>query len=384
MEYIYFDLIDTAILCHLDIKDSTLGNDEVQARCPFCEDYKYRMYLSRQSERPVFWCHNCGTGGNAVTLYARFNPYGLNLSTKEAYELLLQEPSVRRTPATMSESSSRNASLRVLSERSNIYLELLSMLKLEKAHYINLHNRGLSDDIIKGNMYRSIPTDYQLRMRVMNHLAKKFDLFGMPGFYTDSSQRWQMANCQHSGILIPVCTKDNEIQGLQIRLDNAPPKVSYDRNGNKIIKAGDRFRWLSTGGESNGKPYYQNGTGISSFIHVVGDLRSDTVHLTEGPLKSDIASFLSEGELFVGLTGVQNTRYLADVIRQLHPKRIIECIDMDVRTNPLVQRAQSKIRSICMPLCEEYRAFTWPIEQKGIDDWLLFEKLKREHGLTQT
>ena len=52
---------------------------------------------------------------------------------------------------------------------------------------------------------------------------------------------------------------------------------------------------------------------------------------------------------------------------------------MDCRTNPHVQRAQAKIRAICTPLCEEYRLFTWPAEQKGIDDWLLFEKLKREH-----
>ena len=100
-------------------------------------------------------------------------------------------------------------------------------------------------------------------------------------------------------------------------------------------------------------------------------------------MKADIASYLSEGELFIGLTGVQNVRYLAEVVRKLHPERIVECIDMDVRTNPHVQRAQSKIRAICMPLCREYRTFTWPIEQKGIDDWLLFEKLKREHGLIQ-
>ena len=100
-------------------------------------------------------------------------------------------------------------------------------------------------------------------------------------------------------------------------------------------------------------------------------------------MKADIASYLSDGELFLGLTGVQNVRYLASVVKELKPRRIIECIDMDVRTNPNVQKAQSKIRSICMPLCEEYRTFTWPQEQKGIDDWLLFEKLKREHGLAQ-
>ena len=112
---------------------------------------------------------------------------------------------------------------------------------------------------------------------------------------------------------------------------------------------------------------------------MVGDLSCDTLHITEGAMKADIASFLSGGELFIGLPGVQNTRYLEDVVRQLKPKRILECVDMDCRTNPHVQRAQAKIRAICTPLCEEYRLFTWPVEQKGIDDYLLFEKLKREH-----
>lgn len=169
---------------------------------------------------------------------------------------------------------------------------------------------------------------------------------------------------------------NNQIQGLQIRFDDPPPKIIEKSDGTKIKKSGERFRWFSTGGE-----YYENGTGISSYIHVVGDIKCDTLHLTEGPMKADIASYLAGGELFIGLTGVQNVRYLAEVVRALHPKRIVECIDMDVRTNPHVQRAQSKIRSICMPLCEDYRTFTWPKEQKGIDDWLLFEKLKRERGL---
>lgn len=378
-DYIYFDVVDTAVLCNLDIKQSTLSNIEVQAKCPFCGDYKYRMYLSHREDSPTFWCHNCGTGGNAVTLYAQFNPHGIPMTTGEAYIALLDEPSVRRTPMPV-KSTSHTDELRPLHERSQIYLDFLSVLELEEKHLANLRSRGLSDEMINGNMYRSIPTDAVKRRRVMDYLSAKYDLTGMPGFYTVNN-RWQMANCKYSGILIPVCDKDNQVQGLQIRLDNPPPKISYDNNGNRVVKNGDRFRWLSTGGESHGKRFYENGTGISSFIHVVGDLSCDTVHLTEGPLKSDIASYLSDGELFVGLTGVQNTRYLADVIKQLKPRRIIECIDMDVRTNPQVQRAQAKIRSICMPLCKDYRTFTWPIEQKGIDDYLLFEKLKREHGL---
>ena len=39
-KYVYIDVVDTALLCGLDIKHGTLGNNEVQARCPYCGDYK--------------------------------------------------------------------------------------------------------------------------------------------------------------------------------------------------------------------------------------------------------------------------------------------------------------------------------------------------------
>ena len=377
--FVTFDVVDTALLCGLDIKPSTLNAKEVQARCPYCGDYKYRMYLSHTPDNATFWCHNCGTGGNAITLYADFNPEGQRLTNAEAYRELQQQPNVRCDTVMYTAAPDPTDLIRPLSERSEIYLRFLSLLGLEDRHYANLSRRGLSDEIIRGNMYRSIPTAPTKQRQVMCRLSQQFDLTGVPGFYTGQNNEWCMANCRHSGFFIPVCNKDNQVQGLQIRLDEPPPKYVVNPDGSKTKKKGDRFRWFSTGGN-----YYPNGTGISSYIHVVGDTRCDTLHLTEGPLKSDIASYLSDGELFVGLTGVQNVRYLAQVVSELKPKRIVECIDMDVRSNPHVQRAQSKIRAICMPLCQEYRPFTWPVEQKGIDDFLLFEKLKRESGLNAT
>ena len=44
----------------------------------------------------MFYCHNCGTGGNAVTLYSSFNPNGVTLKNYESYKALLNEPSVWR------------------------------------------------------------------------------------------------------------------------------------------------------------------------------------------------------------------------------------------------------------------------------------------------
>ena len=367
--YITFDLIDTAELCGLDIKGRTLAKEEVEARCPYCNDHRYRMYLNRITH--MFFCQNCGTGGNAVTLYADCNPKGIRLTNYESYKALSAEPSVRQYDVPVIESCDEPP-IRELSERSEIYLEFLKLLRLEKDHLTNLLNRGLSTEIINGNMYKSFPTDKTERQWICDNLAARYDLTDVPGFYR-SGGRWSIIGLK-SGILIPICSKDNLIQGLQIRFDNPPVKRITAADGKVTEKVGGRFRWLSTGG--NG---FTDGTGITSYIHVTGDVSSDTLYLTEGGMKADIASYLSGGRLFIGLTGVQNVRYLKEIVTSLHPKRIVECLDMDVRTNPQVQRAQSKIQAICTPLCEEYRRFFWPKEQKGIDDYMLFMKLKKEH-----
>ena len=49
----------------------------------------------------------------------------------------------------------------------------------------------------------------------------------------------------------------------------------------------------------------------------------------------------------------------------MSPKKIVEAVDMDVRSNPQVQKAQVKIQAICAPLCETYKRLFWPIDQKG-------------------
>ena len=340
--YINFDLVDTAELCGINIKRSTLTNDEVEARCPYCCDHRYRMYLNRLTN--MFYCHNCGTGGNAVTLYSSFNPKGVCLKNYESYNALLNEPSVRRHDVPVEPEKSK-IQIREIRERNEIYTGLLKLLRLEKEHFTNLLNRGL---------------------------AARYDLHGMPGFYrTDGI--WHIAAFK-SGILIPIRDKQNLIQGLQIRFDNPPVKRVTTPEGITIEKIGTRFMWLSSAKQ---KKY--EGTSVPSYIHITGNRDSDTVYLTEGGLKSDVASYLSGDKLFIGLTGVQNTGFLKEVISSLSPKKIVEAVDMDVRSNPQVQKAQVKIQAICTPLCETYKRLFWPIDQKGVDDYLLFRKLKKEY-----
>lgn len=363
----YIDVVDTAILCGLDIKQSTLDKTEVQARCPYCNDYKYRMYLSRDPNNPTFFCHNCGHRGNAVILYMDFNPMLQPLTTKEAYYSLINNPNVH-TQANPYYYAPQPLRIKPLWERSIIYMELLKLLKLEQIHRENLYQRGMSNEIITGSLYKSFPTDPDFRQWVANTLASRFDLTHMPGFYTQNN-RWQIAK-YGSGILTPVCTADNQIQGLQIRYDTVPIHRHLQQDGSLKEKRGCRFGWFSSSSQ-------QNGTGIQGYIHVVGNENSDTLFLTEGVMKSDIASYLSGGSLFVGLTGVNNTRFLAEVVMRLKPRVIVECIDMDKRYNPHVMNAMENIRSICIPLCESYQPFEWSERYKGIDDYYLAQHLSR-------
>lgn len=361
----YIDLMDTAVLCGLELVPVP-GRREVKTRCPLCQDYKKRMYLCTDPDNPTWWCHNCGVGGNAITLYAAV----FGVSSKEAYRILISSPAARAAPPPIAQDRPE-PNIRVLSERSRIYLDMLQMMELEPRHRQELLKRGLDDPIIDGNLYRTLPADWHCRQRITDRLAAYYDLTGVPGFYVKDGA-WRMAGSLTGGYLIPVCSKDNLIQGLQIRLDEAPPVVITRPDGLAAQKRGPRYRWFSSGSKETGTP-------ASCFIHTVGDQRSRTLYLTEGPLKADVSSYLSGGGLFLGLTGVQNLRYLPETLRQLRPHTIVECIDMDIRTNPDVQRAQARIRDICIPLCTDYQVFHWPTAQKGIDDYLLFQKLKAEH-----
>jgi predicted RNA-binding Zn-ribbon protein involved in translation (DUF1610 family) len=350
MGFNYIDVVDTAVLCNLEIKPVTMASSEVAAKCPFCGDRKYRMYLSREWNNPTFYCQNCGEGGNAVTLYARLR----NVGTKEAYIALMENPSVAKSQNT--EIYTPNREIKPLKQRHEIYLELLKLLTLSDRHRKNLRERGLSDRMIEGNMYKSMPESEFERNLIAGRLSNRYNLTDMPGFFTKQCQ-WRLYGKR--GILIPVCTKDNLIQGLQIRLDDVSDK---------------KFRWLSTNN-------FENGTKISGYMHVTGDITSDTLYITEGPLKADVASYLAGGALFVGLTGVNATGQLAEVIGLINPKRIVECIDMDKVRNLQVRKALARIQSIAMPLCQEYKPFFWSEQWKGIDDYLLFKQKSRYNAV---
>lgn len=233
------------------------------------------------------------------------------------------------------------------SATSHIMLEHLILLD---RHGENLLGRGLSEDRIRENGYRSMPETERGRRLLADLLRSRgHDLRGVPGFRTYYGE-WTLSG--PNGFLIPVRNKDGLIQGLKIRLDEA----DYPNR---------KYRWLS----SRSLP---NGTRSYSWVHVTGDRTRKRAFLTEGPLKGDVASFLAKDALFICIGGVNALHGLTDTIRELGVHEVVEAMDMDQMTNPNVRNAIRTMRVEVQKIPGiRYSKYTWNPAYKGVDDYLL-------------
>ena len=345
-QYDKIPIVETARRCGLVLDSRTLRRTEVEASCPFCHDHgpgKYHLSLNTDTDQ--YRCNLCGAHGNSVSLYARLK----GISNKEAYLELVRETKVYPLPQVPTPQMKERQPVS-LEQRHAAYTDMLEHLTLLDRHGENLLGRGLSEDRIRENGYRSMPETERGR-RLLADLLRSHghDLRGVPGCRTYYGE-WTLSG--PNGFLIPVRNKDGLIQGLKIRLDEA------DHPNRK-------YRWLS----SRSLP---NGTRSYSWVHVVGDRSRKRAFLTEGPLKGDVASFLAKNALFICIGGVNALHGLTDTIRELGVHEVVEAMDMDQMTNSNVRNAILAMRKEVQKIPGiRYAKYTWNPAYKGVDDYLL-------------
>ncbi len=346
-QYEKIPIVDAARRCGIALDSRTLRHREVEATCPFCHDHgpgKYHLSLNTATDQ--YRCHLCGAHGNSVTLYARL----MGVTNREAYQAPKQEGKVY--PMSRREASPSDAERQPLplEQRHEAYTAMLDHLTLLDKHRENLLERGLSEERIQANQYRSMP-ETEAGRRLLAALLRScgHELLGLPGFRTYYGD-WTITGPK--GFLIPVRNKNGLIQGMKIRLDDAD-------------KPNRKYRWLS----SRDLP---NGTRSYSYIHVTGDTTQKRAFLTEGPLKGDVASYLAHDALFVCVGGVNAIRGLKKTLMGLGVSRVVEAMDMDQMTNPDVRNAVLAMRREVQAIKGlKYTKYTWDPAYKGIDDYLL-------------
>jgi len=323
LTYEKIPIVDTARRCGLVLDHRTLRRREVEASCPFCGDHMGKHHLSLNTATDQFRCNLCGAHGNSVTLYARLN----GVSNKEAYQELTKGTNIYPIPKPPIPQNTERQPV-PLEQRHAAYSAMLEHLTLLDKHRDNLLERGLSEERIRRNEYRSMPETEQGR-RLLASLLRScgFELLGVPGFRTYYGD-WTLAG--PNGLMIPVRNKEGLIQGLKVRQDDA-------------ADPGRKYRWLSSRDMTNGTRSY-------SWVHVTGDTTSKRAYLTEGPLKGDVASFLAHDALFVCIGGVNALNGLKDTLLDLGVTEVVEAMDMDQNTKPEVRKAILAMRKEIQPV----------------------------------
>ena len=333
-------ILPVARACNLTLRHE--NHTEVEARCPFCGDRRYRLYLN--TELNTFFCHNCEARGNSITLYA--NLYLGNDDYKAAYRVLSQDkiitfpsahiPSPNRTP---------EPPIKPLAARHDAYFDFLSMLSLTPMHWNNLTGRGLSAEAITALLYKSVPYGREAQC-VVAALATKHDLNGIPGFYTKDDDSWHMM--ERRGLFIPLCDKAGYIQGLQIRLDNVADR---------------KFRLFSSRHEANGSRAYP-------YFHVTGNTALREAFLLEGAMKSDIVNYFTEGKhLFIAQAGAGNQKGLIDLLKSMSINRVYLAYDMDRLRNPHVKKHADSMMDKLTQAGITFRSCVWDAAFNGMDDY---------------
>jgi len=335
---------------------------QLHCRCPFCDDKK--AHLNVKLSKNVFRCNRCGRGGGVLHLYASAHDISLNTAYDELCRIYQTGESnpIPRTTGQQKAIVTPELPIASSAVRNNTYSNLLSMLSLGATHRESLLLRGLSgEDVVKLG-YKTTPAVRATKI-VTELLNRGCELEGVPGFYCDKATGKWMLDIRASGIMLPDRNAAGEIEAIQIRLD----KVRKSKFNN--LTSVDKYC----------------GTSALCCPHFVGiTTDTDTVYLTEGVMKADIAHHLSRElgcpRAFVGLTGVGNinqfTRALEELSR-MNIKKIKVAFDMDAAVNENVRMAKARVLETGCDAGFEMTPISWDLKWKGIDDLLLAMKQRR-------
>lgn len=344
-------------------------------QCPFCEDKKWHMNINEAKNS--FRCVLCGASGGVLALYgpvAHGTKFvsGENGNTKKLFaqlcaDLKLESP---RAVATAKRGEQPKQIHRAEDKVVHAtYRELLSLpeFALSSPHRQNLLERGLKEEVIERNKYRSFLLEdvvgdlvspettkwYAKNLRAVKReqpllkyfadkrvmaglvLAKRLErkgcvFEGVPGFFK-LGEYWCFR--LEDGMYIPTRNMAGQIVALQVRKDDGD--VRYKTISSKDLPEGVSVNISRTHFPMGNTP--------------LGEM--PTVVLTEGPLKADVALELMEdaSTMLMAIHGVNNTAELGEIFVALQKagvKKIVNALDMDKITNPNVLRASKAIRML--------------------------------------
>jgi DNA primase len=347
-----FSMLDVIALLNLPYPPS--GRASYNINCPCCDTHN-KKHLNINLVKNAFCCPKCGFSGGMLDLYGFY----AKMDRSKAYRAILEKlqldsQTVKIERARKKQQAAVNEyPLTGIEERDATYRAFLNRLSLASDHRANLMERGLNDEVIQQNLYRTTPAGgYEAIAKQL--LLEGHYLAGVPGFYRKEGV-WTYCGTRR-GILLPVRDYFGRIQGIKVRLDNVARR---------------KFRWLSTA-------EMPDGCKAEAWAHVAGDAQ-DTILLIEGPLKADIVHYLT-GMTLVAVSGVGSLTHLQQtltVMQEQGVRKVMTAFDMDMMTNCHVQKDFRRLTAMLQEMGFQFGTYLWDPRCKGLDDYVWARKNKK-------
>jgi P4 family phage/plasmid primase-like protien len=339
----------TIVMSTVNVNGATLEWDRVKRGrpCPICE--REDGLCSVSAGREFATCYRNGGPGSEQKTNKAGQSYWVHRLNGQADDDGRGEKPARKPPPARAHPD----------DLDDVYSALLSdpRLALTEANLEDLSRRGFPTDEARRRLYASMPA--RGREEIAADLAGRFGkdaVLGVPGFFVND--RGELGIAAFPGLVIPSRDPGGRIVALIVRPDKPPdPKHKY-----LYVSSANR-----------------DGPGPGAPAHVPLGVAgpAETVRLTEGPLKADLATILS-GVPTIAAGGVTNWRPCLKVFKAIEGKIVRMAFDADWRVNAKV--AQSMVAAVeairAEGLSVEFE--TWdPSAGKGIDDLLARGKAPR-------
>lgn len=324
--------------------------------CPFHHD-KGRPNLVVFPGQNNYKCFACGAQGDPIDFVARILDLGRD-GQATAAKVLIRDFGLQRL-GTAPRRDEPPAPARTVQELDLVYSALLSVLDLAPDHLEELRRRGVSDDAIHRNVYRTLPppTDRaDVMRRLLALLRIPAALRHVPGF-ARSSSTGEFTLFGAPGLLIPIRTAAGQVRALQVRPDG------------EHARALGKYQWLST----PDTPGRQDGASSGAPCHIAGQhcIVQGELWITEGALKADVLSDRRQVPA-LAVPGAAVWRGAPAIVRLLQPRRVVIAFDQD--RDPDTRRQVGRHALALRDALAGYNVTfaTWdPDKAKGIDDALV-------------
>lgn len=293
-----------------------------EALCPFHDDKKLGNFYVSQ-EKGIFKCFACNSGGNAITFVQKYNNCSFVEAVKKVAEIIgYRDERLQDIVQEKKIDPKIQAIYDCLNDIANFYET--SLFQSEESHEAleYLHNRGLSDDVIK---YFRIGYAQLKGENVINFLLKKgysLQTISDAGILNLSQTPYRDINSGR--IAFSISDKDNNIVGFSCRkfreFDDSNAKYINTSSTKLFNKSNILFNFYNASLESKkvGYVYILEGfmdviacyrVGIKSAIGLMGTaLTKENIQLLRY-LKCDVRLCLDLDE-----PGQMNTLKIADLL----------------------------------------------------------------------